>query len=100
MCDKKKCSIIFMKSEFFFSLKWHVRFSFAKFRNNFHFYFAKFRENTVTKFCEISRNKIKISRNTKLIFGAKFRIAKFRIDPTCDLIELKVLLSSHYYGEF
>jgi hypothetical protein len=25
------------------------------------------------KFREISRNKIKISRNTKLIFGAKFR---------------------------
>jgi hypothetical protein len=63
----------------------YVRFNFAKFRNNFHFYFAIFRENKVTKFREISRNKIKISRNTKLIFGAKFRIAKFRIHPSIGL---------------
>jgi hypothetical protein len=64
MCDKRKCTI-FMKTNFF-SLEWPVRFNFAKFRNNFHFYFAKYDH-------EISRNKIKISRNTKLIFGTKFR---------------------------
>jgi hypothetical protein len=47
------------------------------------FYFAKFsilfREIRLRNFGEILRNKIKISRNTKVIFEAKFRIAKFRI---------------------
>jgi hypothetical protein len=48
---------------------------------NFQFHFAKFREIQLRNFGEISRNKIKISRNTKVIFSAKFRIAKFRIHP-------------------
>jgi hypothetical protein len=46
---------------------------------------VKFRERRSRNFAkdnrEISRNKLKISRNTKLILGAKFRIAKFRIHP-------------------
>jgi hypothetical protein len=44
------------------------------------FYFAKVRKIRLRNVGEISRNKLKFSRNT-IIFYAKLRIAKFRVNP-------------------
>jgi hypothetical protein len=52
--------------------------------------FAKYEIYTKLKY--ISRKNIKISRDTKVIFVAKFRIAKFRIHPILNIILKKSLL--------